>query len=99
MSDPTWAQCEPTEQEAPKHRHECMTANAEYAEAWFDANPPTTGTRAHLAQTNYGCACCEATISVLSDYGFFDFAECESPQDEPEYVPLCWQCIRDEYRP
>jgi len=71
--------------------HECAQADCEYTHSHFDNTPEQPrGSRAHLAQTTYGCGVCGVAVSPLSDYGFHDQAE-----DEPEWVPVCWACYRE----
>lgn len=84
--------------------HECAQAERAYAEDELDGNPPVQGKRADLANRHpYACKSCGASISALSDYGFFDYSmmatgnpklDCAEDGDEPEWVALCWGCRR-----
>jgi len=84
--------------------HECAQAERAYAEDGLDGNPPVQGKRADLANRNpYACRVCSASISALSDYGYYDYTmmatgdpklDCAGDGDEPEWVAMCWGCRR-----
>lgn len=96
MPDPSWAECEPAEQIAPRHKHECAKADAEFAETYFDDKPVKDSKWLHHPHPPSRClVCCRSPITPMSDYGFMDFQFCDE-DEEPEFVGRCWQCARQD---